>query len=77
MQKRLDTGSDDAACDARLALVAEIADHLVGHRLADVAGATWTKTEHDPLIDPTHLNELRQFTSIIAVTYRTWEGGEV
>ena len=59
------------ACDPLLGLVAEIADHLAGRSLVS---AVWVKTEHEPLVDPTHLHELRQFTSLIAVTYRTWEG---
>jgi hypothetical protein len=61
------------ACDPLLGLVGELSDHLVGHRLAGAPEAAWVKTEHDPLVDPTHLNELRQFTSLMAVTYRTWE----
>ena len=64
---------DPLACDPLLALVAEIADHLNGHTLPGAAGA-WVKTEHEPLVDPSHLHELRQFTSLISVTYRTWEG---
>ena len=73
VQQRLAVEVPDA-CDPLLALVADIADHLAGHRLAGTPEAAWVKTEHDPLVDPTHLNELRQFTSLIAVTYRTWEG---
>ena len=68
---------DPLACDPLLALVADIADHLSRHTLPSAAGivaGTWVKTEHEPLVDPGHLHELRQFTSIISVTYRTWEG---
>ena len=72
VQQRL-PGDDPAACDPLLALVGEIADHLTGHHLAAVPDAVWVRTEHEPLVDPSHLNELRQFTSLIAVTYRTWE----
>ena len=72
VQQRLPAESLDA-CDPLLGLVAEIADHLAGRRLTDAPDAAWVKTEHDPLVDPTHLNELRQFTSLITVTYRTWE----
>ena len=65
---------DPLTCDPLLGLVAEIADHLAGHALAGADGAVWVKTEHEPLVDPAHLNELRQFTSLLTVTYRTWEG---
>ena len=72
VQQRL-AGDDVAACDPLLRLVAEIADHLAGHRLSAVQSAAWIRTEHDPLVDATHLNEWRQFTSLVSVTYRTWE----
>ncbi len=72
VQQRL-AGEDVAACDPLLLLVAEIADHLAGHRLPAAPAATWIRSEHEPLIDATHLNEWRQFTSLLSVTYRTWE----
>ena len=72
VQQKL-TGEAVADCDPLLALVAEIADHLTGHRLAGLPEAAWAKTEHAPLVAPEHLTEFRQFTSIITVTYRTWE----
>lgn len=72
VQQRLPS-EGTADCDPLLGLVAEIADHVAGRRLAGAPEAAWVKTEHDPLIDPTHLNELRQFTSLITLTYRTWE----
>ena len=70
VQQRLAV-EEPLACDPLLRLVAEIADHLAGRSLVS---AVWVKTEHEPLVDPTHLHELRQFTSLITVTYRTWEG---
>jgi hypothetical protein len=73
IQQRLPS-DDPAACDGLLALVGEIADHLAGHHLAGAPGAVWVKTEHAPLVDPVHLHELRQFTAVLVVTYRTWEG---
>jgi len=72
VQQRL-SGDGPAACDPLLALVEEIADHVAGHRLAGAPDAAWVKTEHGPLVDPGHLNELRQFTSLLTLTYRTWE----
>ena len=75
VQQRLGTGAEDTACDPLLGLVEEIADHLAGHNLAGASDAAWVKTEHAPLVAAEHLHEWRQFTSIISVTYRTWEGG--
>jgi hypothetical protein len=72
VQQRL-ASDNPTACDGLLALVGEIADHLSGHRLAGAPEAVWVKTEHAPLIDPVHLNELRQFTAVLTVTYRTWK----
>lgn len=71
VQQRL-SGEGLADGDPLLALVEEIADHLAGHRLAGAPDAAWVKTEHGPLVDPGHLNELRQFTSLLTLTYRTW-----
>ena len=70
-QKLAGEGLSD--CDPLLALVGEIADHFTGQRLAGAPEAAWVKTEHAPLVAPEHLNELRQFTSVLTVTYRTWE----
>ena len=72
VQQRL-SGDGLSDGDPLLALVEEIADHFAGHRLAGAPEAAWVKTEHGPLVDPGHLNELRQFTSLLSITYRTWE----
>ncbi|MBA2481233.1 MAG: hypothetical protein H0V44_11270 [Planctomycetes bacterium] len=64
---------DPAAVDPVLALVERIAAHLTHQPLASLPQAQWTKTEHAPYVAPEHLHELRQVTSIIAITYRTWE----
>ena len=63
---------DPTACDPVLHLVEELADHLCGHRLAGAPEVSWVKTEHAPYIAPEHLNELRQVTSLLVVTYRSW-----
>lgn len=72
VQQKL-TGDGLADCDPLLALVEELADHLSGHRLGAAPAAIWVKTEHAPLIAAEHLSDLRQFTSLLTVTYRTWE----
>ena len=63
---------DPAAVDPLLELVEAIAARL-SHVLPAVPEATWVKTEHTVLAAHEHLHELRQFTSVVAVTYRTWE----
>ena len=72
VQQKL-TGEGTADCDPLLDLVGEIADHLSGSRLSTAPEAAWGKTEHAPLIAGEHLTEFRQFTSVLTVTYRTWE----
>jgi hypothetical protein len=73
VQQRV-AGDDPAACDPLSRLVEEIAEHLTWARLEGPAAQTrWVKTEHAPLIAAEHLHELRQFTSLLAITYRTWE----
>lgn len=61
---------DPVACDPLLALVSDIAAALPA---MPVPAGVWVRTEHEPLVDPVHLNELRQFTSLIIGTWRTWE----
>ena len=72
VQQKL-AGEGLADCDPLLDLVGEIADHCTGLRLVGAPEAAWVKTEHAPLLAAEHLHELRQFTSILTVTYRTWE----
>ena len=49
--------------------VASLADYLNRRPLAEV-GAVWRKTENAPVYSPEHLREMRQFTSVLTVTYR-------
>jgi hypothetical protein len=72
VQQRLASDAPEAV-DPLLGVVEEIAEHLVAHRLGDAPAAEWVQTETSPLLVPEHFNELRQFTSLLAVTYRTWE----
>ncbi len=72
VQQRSDP-ADLAAVDALVALCGEIADHLSGSSLSGLADVRWAKTDHVLLAAPEHLNELRQFTGIIATTWRSWE----
>ncbi len=62
----LDNATLDALCD----LVEEIIEYFHFRRLAGMEVA-WVKTVNDPIFAPDHLRELRQFTSVISLTYRT------
>lgn len=72
VQQRCDP-DDLAAVDALVALCGDLAEHLTGAVLPALPDIRWAKTEHTLLAAPEHLNELRQFTGLIAVTYRSWE----
>lgn len=72
VQQRIDP-DDLPAVDALVALCGAIAEHLTGAALPALPDVRWAKTEHTLLAAPEHLNELRQFTGLIAVTYRNWE----
>jgi hypothetical protein len=69
VQQKITTG-DNAELDGLTSLVEEIANHLRGRRLGTYADAAWIKTEQTVLYAPEHLAELRQFTSVLTVTYR-------
>ena len=75
VQKRVP--SDAAAdLDPLEALVEGLALHLAHTPLVvsgqPVSGLSWVGSEHAPLVAHEHLNELRQFTSLLVVTYRSW-----
>ena len=67
IQKKLES-ADNAELDALTALVEEIADFLREKR--QLGGAVWLRTENEPVYSVEHLGELRQFTSVLTVTYR-------
>lgn len=69
VQQKITTGNN-AELDALTNLVEEIADCVRGRRLAAYPDAAWLKTEQTVLSAPEHLAELRQFTSVLTVTYR-------
>jgi len=62
--------ADDAEVDALLDLVQEIADHLRLKRLDDYPTAAWLSIEHEPVVASEHLDQNRQLTSVLTVTYR-------
>lgn len=69
VQKKLDAVSN-AEVDTLLGLVQELADLFRFKRLTDAPNAAWLKTENVPVYSPEHLEQLRQFTSVITITFR-------
>jgi hypothetical protein len=69
VQKKFATG-DAAEIDPLMALVEEIADHFRLRRLDSFPAAHWIKTEHKPIYAQDHWEELRQFTSVLTLTFR-------
>ena len=61
---------DNAELDVLMALVEEIADFFRLRRLAPYPSAVWVRTENVPVYAPEHLEEYRQFTSILTLTFR-------
>jgi len=67
-------GSDPVAqADGLMALVTEVARFLKGRRLAAAPEVSWVQTTNEPIFSPEHYEQLRQFTSVLTVTYRTIE----
>ena len=56
--------------DPLMALVERIADFFRQRRLSACPSAAWVKTEHTHLYAQEHMNELRQFTSVLTLTFR-------
>ena len=66
IQQRVASLENDAV-DSLMALVQEIADFLNRRNVGD---ALWKKTENKPVYSPEHLREMKQFTSVVTVTYQ-------
>jgi len=69
VQKKFEKG-DAAEIDPLVTLVEEIADFFRLRRLDSYPAAHWIKTEHAPIYAQEHWDELRQFTSILTLTFR-------
>ena len=63
-------GVEKTEIDALMLLVEEIAGYLERRPLATCPDAKWIGTENAPVFIPEHIDELRQFTSVLTVTYR-------
>jgi len=70
IQKKLTT-DQLAEIDALMELVDQIAGYLRQRALAFSGGAAvWVRSENTPIYAPEHLDQLRQFTSVLTLTYR-------
>ncbi len=70
VQRKLDPTPGNL--DALIALVEEIADHFRSEPLAGFPQARCTEVENVPVYSLEHLDEFRQFTSVVTLTYRVW-----
>ncbi len=59
-----------ADIDPLMDLAEEIADFFRRRRLTSFPTAMWVKTEHAPLFAQEHMEQFRQFTSLITFTYK-------
>jgi len=69
VQKKL-TSADASEIDPLVGLVEEIGDLFRLRRLTAQPEAVWVRTEHVPLYATEHLDELRQLTSVLTLTFR-------
>jgi hypothetical protein len=71
IQKRLEVGTiDQVQIDALLDLVEEIADAFRFERLSGYRDAAWVSVTNEPVVAAEHLDQHRQFTSLLTLTYR-------
>ena len=59
--------------DALLELVEEIADHFRTQPLVGYPQARCIEVSNEPIYAAEHLDEYRQFTSVLTLTYRVWK----
>ena len=62
--------TDPATIAPLMSLVEEIADFFRLRRLSSYLGAVWARTEHPHVYSQEHLEQLRQFTSVLTLTFR-------
>ena len=68
IQKKTD--AEQATLDALMTLVEEIADHFRAGPLASFPGARCMDVKNSPVFSQEHLDEFRQFTSVLTLTFR-------
>ena len=69
VQKKL-AGAGLDEVDALMGLVEQIADFFRLRRLKECADAVWVGTENEPVFSQEHMDQLRQFTSVLTLTFR-------
>lgn len=69
VQQKVDA-ADNAALDALMNLVQEIADFFRLRRLTAFPDAAWSKTENVPVYSPEHLESKAVFTSVLTFTFK-------
>ena len=70
-QKLASDGGDlDQQVPPLCELVDQIADYLRRRVLQTIPQAVWVRTANEPIYAPEHLSQLRQFTSVLTLTYR-------
>lgn len=69
IQKKLQT-TDLAEIDELMGLVEEVVSFLARRKLASIPNALWIKTANEPIYAAEHMEQFRQFTSIVTLTYR-------
>ena len=67
VQKKI---SDDSELDGLLKLVEDIAALFKAERLEGYKRAICIKVENEPVYDYEHLRQLRQFTSVLTLTFK-------
>ena len=68
---RLMAAQTPAELDPLMSLVEEIIDRFEGRRLETYPQAICVKAENEPVFSQEHIEQFRQFTSVIALTFRT------
>lgn len=71
VQKKLNEETP-AEIDPLVSLVEEIADRFQFKRLGEYPTAAWCKTENMPVYSLEHLEEMRQFTSVLTFTFKVF-----
>lgn len=65
------TSDANEEIDPLMDLVQEIADFFQQRRLTAYPEAMWIKTENVPIYAPEHMQNLRQFTSLLTLSFKT------
>ena len=72
VQQKLASGDGELAPQVPVLceLVDQIAAYLTRRVLQAMPNAIWVRLANDPIYAPEHLSQLRQFTSVLTLTYR-------